>query len=167
VNGYDRHPDITHLSNDIHLVLVGLSSRVYFEWVSGKTNPADLPSRADFIVNPVTGLFVLDTSDFTDKDRAVMDQLDSVHVPIVLPEVHQLDNLSFWITFGKSFFHVFFRTGSLSFEKVGLDQTHLFPNLNLELGSVQVQVHFSKNPAWKDSKAMHTSISRICNCEHP
>jgi hypothetical protein len=24
----------------------------------------------------------------------------TVHVPIVLPQVHQLDNLSFWITFG-------------------------------------------------------------------
>jgi hypothetical protein len=72
VNGYDRHPDIAHLSNAIHLALAGLSSRVYFEWVPGKANPADFPSRADFIVNPVTGLFVLDTSDFSDKDRADM-----------------------------------------------------------------------------------------------
>jgi hypothetical protein len=30
VNGYDRHPDITHLSNAIHLAPAGLSSRVYF-----------------------------------------------------------------------------------------------------------------------------------------
>ena len=72
VNGYDRHPDIAHLSNTIHLALAGLSSRVYFEWVPGKADPADLPSRADFIVNPVTSLFVLDTCDFTDKDRVVM-----------------------------------------------------------------------------------------------
>jgi hypothetical protein len=28
------------------------------------------------------------------------------------------------------FFHVFFKTGSLPFEKNGLDQTHLFANLN-------------------------------------
>ena len=61
VNGYDRHPDITHLSNTIHLALAGLSSRVYFEWVPGKANPSDLPSRADIIVNPITSLFVLDT----------------------------------------------------------------------------------------------------------
>ena len=66
----------------------------------GKANPADLSSRADFIVDPVTSLFVLDTCDFTDKDRAVTQKLDAVHVPMVLPQVHQLDNLSFWITFG-------------------------------------------------------------------
>jgi len=69
VNGYDRHPDIAHLSNDIHLALVGLSRRVYFKWVPGKANPVALPSRDDFIVDPVTSLFVLDTYDSTDKDR--------------------------------------------------------------------------------------------------
>jgi hypothetical protein len=59
VNGYDRHPDITHLSNVIHLALASLSRRVYFELVPGKANPADLSSRVDFKVNPVTSLFVL------------------------------------------------------------------------------------------------------------
>ena len=47
--------------------------------------------RADFIVNPVTGLF-------TEKDRRAWghaQKLAAVHVPIVLPQVHQLDNLSF------------------------------------------------------------------------
>ena len=68
--------------------------------MSGKDNPDDLSSRADFIVGPVTGLFVLDTDDFTDNDRVVTQRLDPVHVPMVLPQVHQLDNLSFWITFG-------------------------------------------------------------------
>ncbi len=101
VNGYDRHADIAHLSNAIHLALAGLSSRVYFEWVPGKDNQADLPSRADFIANPATGLITLDTCDFTDKDRAVMQKQDAVQVPMVLSQLHQLDNLSFWITFGK------------------------------------------------------------------
>ncbi len=72
VNGYDRHPDIVHLSNVIHLTLTGLSRSVYFEWLSTKVNPDDFPSRADFIVNPVTSLFVFDTCDFTDKDRTVI-----------------------------------------------------------------------------------------------
>ncbi len=36
-----------------------------------------------------------DTYDFTEKDRVVMQQLDAVHVPIVLPEVQQLDDLSY------------------------------------------------------------------------
>ncbi len=57
------------------------------EWVPGKTNPVDLSSRADFIVNPVTSLFVLDTSDFTDKDRTVKHKLHAVHFPMVLPQV--------------------------------------------------------------------------------
>ena len=50
------------------------------------------------------------------------------------------------------FFHVFFKTGSLPFEKNGLDQTHLFANLNLELVQVQVQVQGFFDSAWKDSK---------------
>ena len=61
----------------------------------GKANPVALSSRADFIVDPVTSLFVLDTFDSTDKDRTVTQKLDDVHVPMVLPQVHQLDNLSF------------------------------------------------------------------------
>ncbi len=63
-------------------------------------NPTDLSFRADFIVDPVTILLVLNTCDFTDQDRVVTQKLDTVHVPMVLPQVHQLDNLSFWITFG-------------------------------------------------------------------
>ena len=94
VNGYDRHSDIVHLSNTIHLALAGLSNRVYFEWVPWKANPVYLSSRTDFIVYPVTSLLVLDTRDFTDKDRTVIQKLDDVHVPMVLPQVHQLDNLS-------------------------------------------------------------------------
>ncbi len=50
------------------------------------------------------------------------------------------------------FFHVFFKTGSLPFEKNGLDQTHLFANLNLELVQVQVQVQGFFYSARKDSK---------------
>ena len=50
------------------------------------------------------------------------------------------------------FFHVFFKTGSLPFEKNGLDQTHLFANLNLELVQVQVQVQGFFDSAWKGSK---------------
>jgi len=49
------------------------------------------------------------------------------------------------------FFHVFFKTGSLPFEKNGLDQTHLFANLNLELVQVQVQVQGFFYSAWKGS----------------
>jgi hypothetical protein len=49
------------------------------------------------------------------------------------------------------FFHVFFKTGSLPFEKNGLDQTHLFANLNLELVQVQVQVQGFFDSAWKGS----------------
>jgi hypothetical protein len=49
------------------------------------------------------------------------------------------------------FFHVFFKTGSLPFEKNGLDQTHLFPNQNLELVQVQVQVQGFFYSAWKFS----------------
>ena len=60
VNGYDRHTDITHLSSAIHLALTGLSNRVYFEWMTGKTNPVDLSSHTDLIVDPVTGSFFLD-----------------------------------------------------------------------------------------------------------
>ena len=63
VNGYGRHADIAHLfTNAIHLALAGLSSRVYVEWVPGKANPADLPSRADFIAGPATGLLSLTLS---------------------------------------------------------------------------------------------------------
>jgi hypothetical protein len=54
------------------------------------------------------------------------------------------------------FFHVFFKTGSLPFDKNGLDQTHLFANPNLELSQVQVQASFSKNLDWKDSE--HTNV---------
>ena len=97
VNGYDRHTDITHLSSAIHLALTGLSNRVYFEWMTGKTNPVDLSSHTDLIVDPVTGSFFLDNWAFIDKNRAVIQKL---HVPMVLPQLHKLDNLSFWITFG-------------------------------------------------------------------
>jgi hypothetical protein len=31
INGFNRHLDLSYLSNVIHLVLVGLSSRVYFD----------------------------------------------------------------------------------------------------------------------------------------
>jgi hypothetical protein len=53
---------IAHLSNAIHLALAGLSSRVYVEWVPGKANPADLPSRAHFVAGPATGLLSLTLS---------------------------------------------------------------------------------------------------------
>ena len=46
---------------------------------------------------------ILDNCYFTEKDRKACghaQKLTDVHVPIVLPQVHQLDNLSFWITFG-------------------------------------------------------------------
>jgi hypothetical protein len=49
------------------------------------------------------------------------------------------------------FFHVFFKTGSLPFEKNTLDQTHLFANVNLELVQVQVQVQGFFYSAWKGS----------------
>ena len=125
VNGFNRHLDLACLSNAIHLALAGLSSRVYFDWVPGAANPADLPSRADFLLDYSSDppIWRLDTSEFTTQEREyLLDFHPSVlqnsshppmsrnHIfppytpifrPIVLPSPHQLDDLTFWITFHK------------------------------------------------------------------
>ena len=102
VNGYARHPDLAGLSNAIHLALASLSARAHFEWVPGKANPADLPSRADFVFDSSLGRLVLDTTQLReqkDKNEAAHLQREygMIHTPMCLPTPQQLDDDTLWV----------------------------------------------------------------------
>ena len=87
INGFNRHLDLSYLSNVIHLVLVGLSSRVYFDWVPGDGNPVDLPSRADFLLDHSSNppIWCLDTTGFITQDR---ESLLDIHPTVLQNSSH-------------------------------------------------------------------------------
>ncbi len=60
-------PDMGMLSNALALMLAGMSCVAYFVHVAGKANPADLPSRAPFVVNS-HGTLALDLRAVADPD---------------------------------------------------------------------------------------------------
>jgi hypothetical protein len=96
------HPDLAGLSNAIHLALASLSARAHFEWVPGKANPADLPSRADFVFDPSLGRLVLDTTQLReqkDKNEAarLQHEYGMIHTPMYLPTPQQLDDDTSWV----------------------------------------------------------------------
>jgi len=49
VNGYAGKEDCARFVNMFHIQLLGLQSKVYFDWVPSKANIADWPTRADKI----------------------------------------------------------------------------------------------------------------------
>jgi hypothetical protein len=67
IHGYCQAPDMGMLSNTLALMLAGMACVAYFVHVAGKANPADLPSRAPFIVNS-HGKLVLDLLAVVDPD---------------------------------------------------------------------------------------------------
>ena len=75
-----------------------LQSQCWFKHVPGEANPADLPSRADFIT--LDGRRVLSTSDLKVKDREAAEFLNATHSyrELVMPTVAQLDDLEYFIT---------------------------------------------------------------------
>ena len=98
IHGYCQAPDMGMLSNALALMLAGMACVAYFVHVAGKANPADLPSRAPFIVNS-QGKRVLDLRAVVDPDpdqqrrdviAAEFLNESFIHCELVLPTVQQL-----------------------------------------------------------------------------
>ncbi len=49
IYGYSRAPEMAALGPGLHLLLTDLQTRVLYQHVPGKANPADIPSRSPFI----------------------------------------------------------------------------------------------------------------------
>lgn len=94
VHGYSKHPDMAALSNAIHLSLGRLQARAYFAHVPGLANPADIPSRVDFI--PVGDTFILNPGQLSAKDAATIAAIKPTFLPLVFPTRHHLQDLSFF-----------------------------------------------------------------------
>ena len=75
-----------------------MQSQYWFKQVPGEANPADLPSRADFIT--LNRRRILNTSDLKAKDREAAEFLNAYHSyrELVMSTVAQLDNLEYFIT---------------------------------------------------------------------
>ena len=98
IHGYCQAPDMGMLSNALALMLAGMSCVAYFVHVAGKANPADLPSRAPFVVNS-HGTLALDLRAVADpdpdqqrRDVVAAEFLNEsfTHCELLLPTVQQL-----------------------------------------------------------------------------
>jgi hypothetical protein len=105
IHGYCQAPDMGMLSNALALMLAGMACVAYFVHVAGKANPADLPSRAPFIVNS-QGKRVLDLRAVVDPDpdqqrrdviAAEFLNESFIHCELVLPTVQQLSAPEYFI----------------------------------------------------------------------
>jgi len=105
IHGYCQAPDMGMLSNALALMLAGMACVAYFVHVAGKANPADLPSRAPFIVNS-HGKRVLDLQAVVDPDpdqqrrdviAAEFLNESFIHCELVLPTVQQLSAPEYFI----------------------------------------------------------------------
>ena len=92
VHGYSKHPDMAALSNAIHLSLARLQARAYFAHVPGLANPADIPSRVDFV--PAGDTFTLNPGQMSAKDAATIASIKPTFLPLVFPTRHHLEDLS-------------------------------------------------------------------------
>ena len=105
IHGYCQAPDMGMLSNALALMLAGMACVAYFVHVAGKANPADLPSRAPFIVNS-HGKRVLDLRAVVDPDpdqqrrdviAAEFLNESFIHCELILPTVQQLSAPEYFI----------------------------------------------------------------------
>ena len=98
IHGYTHSCDMAKISNMLHLSMARLQSQCWFKHVPGEANPADLPSRADFIT--LNRRRILNTSDLKAKDREAAEFLNAYHSyrELVMSTVAQLDNLEYFIT---------------------------------------------------------------------
>ena len=87
-------PTLAALSNAIHLSLARLQARAYFAHVPGLANPADIPSRVDFV--PVGGTFTLNPGQKSTKDATTIAKIKPAFRPLVFPTRHHLEDLSFF-----------------------------------------------------------------------
>ena len=121
VHGYSQAPEMSSLSNALHLLLAGLLAIPRFLHVLGKANPADIPSRLLAIprflhvlgkANPADipsrvpfflrrdGSHVLDPARLSPADARVVAALRACYLPMVLPTAAQLGNLEYFILRG-------------------------------------------------------------------
>ena len=99
VHGYSHAAEMASLSNALHLLLAGLSAIPRFLHVSGKANPADIPSRVPFFLRR-DGSHVLDPARLSPADARVVAALRACYLPMVLPTAAQLGNLEYFILRG-------------------------------------------------------------------
>ena len=80
VNGYARKEDCARFVNMFHVQLLGMRSKVYFDWVASDANISDWPSR-------------------NDKRHLIEDMPGAHQVPLVLPDPYLFEgDLSEWFS---------------------------------------------------------------------